>query len=401
MLRHGPVHSDVPGHIPPETITVATLNIAGGGNDSKAVMLEPVLSQLGTPLLQRTEGYKIPSLLFLTELQNGGGKHAEFARRFGGKRRATYWTAHVGLIVHEDMLGHELDVSESQDGRTLQVRFVWGGEPVCVTGIYAPAYTSGRARQRYYEELQVPEHVLHQVILGDFQHVTHVGVDCGNSNASNIGRKQWEQFVNAHELQGFEDAKNRDNADESWPTFQGPAKWHTVGNAVRRLDMVWVTGALDMVDQSWRTHVPWGTLDHAIVTAQLIAPHQRAPPGPSDEIVVPMDLGIIASEEFQELCEEPIGLFNTKATDLRHEFDEFLGRCRVVHDVLLKSRKQRTDAKVTKARSLVQCEAGELDRAAAEASDPSAPAGTPNSASAIKAEWFVRATRSLPERRSG
>ena len=242
----------MPDYQPPEVITVATLNIAGGGSDAKATMLEPALRRDG--LLSQIEGYKVPTILFLTELQNAKGRHHEFSQRFGGEHVATYWTEHVGLLVHGDLLGHKLVVCEAQQGRTLRVTFEWGGEPVCLTGIYAPAYTTGRARQLFYEQLQVPEATLHQVVLGDFQHVTRVGVDCLNSRATNTGRTQWAQFVEAHELQGFTDAKDHDNADERWPTFQGPRAWHTPGNAVRRLDMVWVSGEFDIVDGSWRTH---------------------------------------------------------------------------------------------------------------------------------------------------
>ena len=396
VLRYGPDVTDVPGYQPPEVITVATLNVGGGGNDAKAVMLEPALRDDG--LLSRIDpNYNIPGLMFLTELQNAKGKHAEFARRFGSARTATYWTEHVGLIVHTSLLGHDITVSSAQGGRALRVCFLWEQEEVCLTGIYAPAFTTGRARQRFYERLQVPESVLHQAILGDFQHVTTVGVDCNNPTATNVGRTQWEQFILAHELQGFVDAKEQNNADECWPTFQGPRAWHTAGNAVRRLDMIWVSSYFDVVDDSWSTHVPWGSLDHALVTVQLVAPYQRAPPGANEEIIRPMDLDVIASKEWQDDCKVPISKFDYDAVDYRTEFDTFLTRCRELHDVRLKERRNRTEAAVRHDRGLVQREAAELDRAArANAASLAAPSAVTNGEAArIKADWFQRAKKSV------
>jgi len=373
----------------PDVITVATLNVGGGGSDAKAVMLEPALLPGG--LLSRTDGYRVPSLMFLTELQNARGKHAAFAQRFGGGRTATYWTEHVGLIVGADLLGHELHVSTAQGGRVVRVSFTWEGEPVCVTGLYAPAFTTGRARQLFYEKLQVPVAVPHQVILGDFQHVTQVGVDCNNPRATNTGQVQWSQFVHAHALQGFSDTKNHDNADERWPTFQGPRAWHEEGNAVRRLDMIWASSAVDVVDNSWRTHVPWGTLDHALVTVQLVAPHKHAPPGRNPDIVVPMSVEVIESDAFQDGCEVWIEAFDFEAPDPRAEFDLFLQRCRVVHDTCLKELRKHDEPDVKHARAKVQCDADTLHREAARAAE----SDDPGSVAAIQAEWHQRMTRSV------
>ena len=361
VTRHGAAASDVPDYVEPDVATVATLNIAGGGSDAKAEMLAPALSTDG--LYSRMAGYKVPTMLFMTELQNARNKGADLHGRFGGAGLATYWTQHVGLIVQREMLGHELHVTSAQCGRVLQVRFEWHGEQVCYTGVYAPAYTLGRARQRFYTQLQVPVDVTNQIVLGDFQHVTRKGVDCNNPNAANTGQVQWGQFVRAHTLQGFADAKDQDHADELWPTFQGPRHWWAEGNAVRRLDMIWTSRAVDIVDNSWRTMVPWGTLDHAMVSVRMVAPRQRPPPLPSDDAVVPMDLDVIASKEFQEACEGPIEKFKTDG-DVRAEMDIFLDRCRDAHDACLRDRKQHKDAAA--ARKRVQCDVASLNASAAE-----------------------------------
>ena len=212
VQRHGAPHDEVPDYSEPDMATIATLNIKGGNDSSKARMLAPVLDAPGP--LARASGIQAADLTWYTEIQNTRLAHEEFAARFGSKGTAVYVTAHVMLVVGRNFLGHELKVTESREGRVLQLKFSWHGEPMCITGIYAPGFTVGKARQRFYNQLHIPVDTQNQIILGDFNHTPGTNLDTNNNKAPNIGLKQWRDFVEAHEMQGFADSIYHDNAGE-------------------------------------------------------------------------------------------------------------------------------------------------------------------------------------------
>ena len=78
--RYGAAHDEVPDYTEPDAAHLATLNIRGGGSDSKATLLAPALQADG--LLSQTTQYRVPDFLWLTELQNARDKHDDFAKRF-------------------------------------------------------------------------------------------------------------------------------------------------------------------------------------------------------------------------------------------------------------------------------------------------------------------------------
>ena len=345
--RYGASHDEVPDYTEPDTARLATLNIRGGGSDSKVTMLAPALQSDG--LLSQATKYQVPDFLWLTELQNARDQHDDFAKRFLTPDTALYVTSHVALIVQRRFLGHQLRVRESQDGRVLQVLLEWHGQPTCFTGIYAPGFTTAQARQCFYNRLQVPVDIRTQAVLGDFNHTYGTPLDTNDPRADNAGLKQWQDFVLAHPLLGFTDSKMRDNADERWYTWQGTRQghrsvsgpaWGLPSNHKRRLDRIELTGDTVQVPGSWATHRPWGgsTLDHALVTVEVVAPFQRPPPLPDPDVLRPMKLHILKMPEFKCEC---IGFISdidgSPDADARDEMDLFLHRCREAHDKLLRA----------------------------------------------------------------
>ena len=329
MQRHGAPHDEVPDYSEPDMATIATLNIKGGNDNSKARMLAPVLDAPGP--LARASGIQAADLTWYTEIQNTRLAHEEFAARFGSKGTAVYVTAHVMLVVGRNFLGHELKVTESQEGRVLQIKFSWHGEPMCITGIYAPGFTIGKARQRFYNQLHIPVDTQNQIILGDFNHTPGTNLDTNNNKAPNIGLKQWRDFVGAHEMQSFADSIHHDNDGEKWHTWEGRRAWGHPHNQKRRLDRIELSATIDQIDSSWATTPPWGTLDHAMVSVGIVAPGQRQPPSRDPDAIRPMSVSIIESPAFLKRMLPYIAMFNAQ-DDAREQLDLLLARARHAHD---------------------------------------------------------------------
>ena len=57
-------HDDVPDYTEPNVATVATLNIRGGGHDSKAELIAPALDDDG--VLVHGDRYRVPEFMCLT-----------------------------------------------------------------------------------------------------------------------------------------------------------------------------------------------------------------------------------------------------------------------------------------------------------------------------------------------
>ena len=383
VARYGVQHDEVPDYVEPGTATIATLNIRGGGDNAKATMLAPATAPDG--LLSQITSFRRPDFFFLVELKNANGKCAEFAERFGDAGTAVYVTKHVALVVQRTFLGHNLVVRESQDGRVLQVTMQWHGETTCFTGIYAPGHTDGRAREIFFNQLQVPEGVLHQAVLGDFNHTPGRPGDSFNAvSTDNIGHDQWLNFVHAYELQHFTDALEQDNAGESWRTWQGARAWGTPGNCEKRLDRIELSADLVQIEGAWATHAPWAEgIDHAMVMTTVAGPGQRPPP-PQDECSVPpMQLSIIENPEFRTKCLVHISEFDG-AKDARDELDILLDKCRVTHDILLKEHRQARNKLARKALALV---AKDDDSIAAAATRAAHDAGTGDSGADVQQRW--------------
>ena len=385
----------MPDYEQPNTARLATLNIRGGGSKSKATLLAPALQPDG--LLTQVTNYQMPDLLWLTELQNVRGKHDDFARRFLTPDTALYITSHVALVVRRRFLGHELRVRESQDGRVLQVLMEWHGEPACFTGIYAPGFTTAKARQRFYNQLHVPADVRTQAVLGDFNHTYGTDADTNNTKAENTGLKQWLDFVAAHPLLGFTDSIHQDNAGERWYTWQGQKAWGTSSNHKRRLDRIELSSDTVQIAESWATYRPWGKskLDHALVTVGIVAPLQRPPPLPDPDVMRPMQLHILKDPIFLKKCLALIADIDDTA-DARDEMDIFILRAREAHDALLRAANK---GRYTELKATMERVAPDDDAIAAAAcrDDDTVQAATGRrpKAGSTEARWFSEAREML------
>ena len=245
----------------------------------------------------------------------------------------------------------------------LQVRFLWHGDEICLTGIYAPAFTRGSARQRFYKQLHVPEDVRTQVILGDFNHVLDVQSDCNNPTAANVGRGAWGGFETAYDMQMFTDAKNMDNQGAMRHTFEGPGAWGAPDNHKRALDRIMISQHVHMIENSWQVHEPWGQLDHALVTFQMMAPSLRAPTPQDDDEVTNMRPDIIKSDVFQAACDRHIASFDW-TIDARHAMDDFHAACRESYDACAAAVKLGQYRTLKLARKAVRVDSRDLAHAA-------------------------------------
>ena len=329
-------------YVEPDSMVLATLNVEGGGSDDKAVMVSPVLPRGGGMMSALHNDFRPADLLFITELRNEREMHSQFAKRFGDAGSPSYFTKHVGLLVGRRWAGHKLTVTSSQDGRVMRVALIWKGKPVVLTGLYAPAYKTRRARQRFYAGLELPHVTEHQVVLGDWQHVLNPATDSSNPHADNVGLREWEHTKAAYVQQAFSDLKSRENDDELNHTWEGPHKWGDPRNCRKRIDRIEASSTMSMVPESWRTVRMWGTLDHAMVMAELLPPGGTVPDDDPDAIP-PMQVAILRLPAFQAAARVDIGGFDW-TRDPREELDALHARLHKSHGRVRKAERAKVYA---------------------------------------------------------